>query len=312
MKSMNRLPQWVVCLLLGCCLSACQVKRPKEVLTDSRMGEVLYDYHIAKAMGEEYASSENFKRVLYVEAVYRKHGITQEQFDSSMVWFSRHPAVLAKIYEKVNARLRATRDGVNHLIALREDKPIETQPGDSMEVWAWKPYYKLEGVPMANRLTFLLPADGNFENRDTLRWSLRLRMPHSSKRDEEVRPVMAMQMVYEKDTLISAFCVAERSGVQTLSLAADTLGAIKEVRGFVYLPAGSASASLLVDRISLMRYHAHDSLVIATDSLEQTVEKPAVQEESRLKQPQATAAEPKKLAPVSRPRPGAIREMKRE
>mgnify|MGYP000155135445 CR=1 FL=1 len=86
-----------------------------------RWKNVLYDYHIAKAMGEEVPYNESYKRVLYIESVFKKYGITQADFDSSMVWFARNPEVLTKIYEKVNVRLKAERDGINHLIALRDN-----------------------------------------------------------------------------------------------------------------------------------------------------------------------------------------------
>ena len=99
------------------------------------MENVLYDFHIAKAMGEEVPYSDSYKRVLYIESVYKKHGITQADFDSSMVWYARHPDALTKVYEKVNQRLKAERDGINHLIALRDNKPKESLPGDSIDVW---------------------------------------------------------------------------------------------------------------------------------------------------------------------------------
>lgn len=116
MKGINRI-QWCSVVLLAFSLTACKVKRPETVLPDAKMENVLYDYHIAKAMGEEVPYNESYKRVLYIESVFKKYGITQADFDSSMVWFARNPEVLTKIYEKVNVRLKAERDGINHLIA---------------------------------------------------------------------------------------------------------------------------------------------------------------------------------------------------
>ena len=124
MKGINRI-QWCSVVLLVFSLTACKVKRPETVLPDAKMENVLYDYHIAKAMGEEVPYNESYKRVLYIESVFKKYGITQADFDSSMVWFARNPEVLTKIYEKVNVRLKAERDGINHLIALRDNKPKE-------------------------------------------------------------------------------------------------------------------------------------------------------------------------------------------
>ena len=49
MKGLHRI-QWFSIFLLAFCLTACQVKRPKVVISDAKMENVLYDYHIAKAM----------------------------------------------------------------------------------------------------------------------------------------------------------------------------------------------------------------------------------------------------------------------
>ena len=158
------------------------------------------DFHIAKAMGEEVPYSESYKRVLYIESVYRKHGITQADFDTSMVWYARHPDALTKVYEKVNQRLKAERDGINHLIALRDNKPKESSPGDSIDVWRGRHIYYLTGTPMDNKLTFTLPSDTNFKDRDTLRWTVRFRFLNGTP-DSLHAPLMAMQVLYAKDTL---------------------------------------------------------------------------------------------------------------
>lgn len=273
MKRKNRI-QWYSVLLLTCCLTACQVKRPDYVLQDDRMEEVLYDYHIAKAMGEEVPYNENYKRVLYIESVFKKHGITQADFDSSMVWFARNPEVLAKIYEKVNLRLKVERDGINHLIAMRDHKLKESLPGDSIDVWAWRQVYRLTGMPLDNKVVFVLPSDTNFRDRDTLRWSVRFCFHNgvpNEIQDSTHAPFMAMQVSYEKnDSVIGFGRRIIKEGVNTISLYADKLGKIKEIRGFIYYPVQKNGRSLLADRISLMRYHAKDSLTIApTDSLQQ-------------------------------------------
>ena len=55
---------------------------------------------------------------------------------------------------------------------------------------------------------------------------------------------------------------------------ADTLGEIKEIRGFIYYPVQTSAQSILTDRISLMRYHATDTLFNADkESLKPTDDK---------------------------------------
>lgn len=275
MKGINRI-QWYSVILLAFCFTACQVKRPKAVLSDAKMENVLYDFHIAKAMGEDIPYNEGYKRVLYIETVYKKHGITQADFDTSMVWYARHPDVLTKVYEKVNQRLKTERDGINHLIALRDNKPKESLPGDSINVWIWQHIYELTGMPLDNKIAFTLPSDSNFKDRDTLKWTVRFHF-NGGKPDSVLAPLMAMQIFYEKDT-INGMLKIKHSGTETLTLAADTLGKIKEVRGFIYYPMQKTTQSLLTDHISLMRYHATDTLFNAKkDSVESTPKDTLVQ-----------------------------------
>nr|WP_302831736.1 DUF4296 domain-containing protein [uncultured Bacteroides sp.] len=257
MKGKKRF-QWYSVILLAFCLTACQVKRPKTVLSDAKMENVLYDFHIAKALGEDIPYNESYKRVLYIESVYKKHGITQADFDTSMVWYARHPEMLTKVYEKVNQRLKSQRDGINHLIALRDNKPKESLPGDSIDVWIWQHIYELTGMPLDNKIAFTLPADTNFKDRDTLKWTVRFHF-NNGKPDSVLTPLMAMQIFYEKDTVNGLLKIKE-AGTETLTLSADTLGKIKEVRGFIYYPMQKTAQSLLADQISLMRYHATDTL----------------------------------------------------
>lgn len=267
MKGM-RCIQWINVLIIAFSITACQVKRPKTVISDAKMESVLYDYHIAKAMGEQVPYSDNYKKVLYIESVFEKHGITQAVFDSSMVWFTRNPEVLTKIYEKVSNKLMAERDGINNLIAIRDNKPKESMPGDSIDVWIWQHIYQLTGMPLDNKISFVLPSDTNFKDRDTLRWNVHFSFFHDDI-DSVHAPIMAMQMVYKNDSIISEIQKVYKEGMESISLSADTLGEIKEVRGYIYYPTTRIDHTILAHRISLMRYHATDSLVTSkSDSIE--------------------------------------------
>lgn len=259
MRVKRKLVLWINLLLLPGIVAGCKVKRPDTVFSDEKMEQVLYDYHIAKSMGNELPGNESYKKALYLESVFHKYGITEAEFDSSMMWFSHNPEVLSKIYENINKKMKDERASINHLIAMREDKVGESQPGDSVDIWAWKRIYRLTGMPLDNKIVFSFLADSNFQDRDTLRWSARFRMAEMP--DSLHIPVMSMQILYENDTLSTMRRVLA-SGGQTMQLHADTLGKLKEIRGFVYIPRQDSLRMVLVDRIQLMRYHAKDSFRI--------------------------------------------------
>lgn len=254
--------------LLALILTGCKVKRPNGVISEAKMENLLYDYHIAKAMGESLPYNENYKKALYIEAVFKKHGTTEADFDSSMVWYTRNTEYLSKIYEKVNVRLKAQRDQINHLIALRDKKPHTSTPGDSIDVWAWQRSALLNNIPLNNKFTFVLPSDTNFKKRDILQWEINYHFLNNQV-DSTNAAIMAMQIIYENDSIYtSQLKKVTASGIHHIRLQSDTL-IIKEIRGFIYYPQNKNMNSVLTNNISLFRYHSNDSIpVMPKDSLQ--------------------------------------------
>ncbi|MCE8993846.1 DUF4296 domain-containing protein [Bacteroides thetaiotaomicron] len=270
MKSRFRFHLCCVCML-ALAIVGCKVKRPDDVISESKMENLLYDYHLAKSMGDNLPYSENYKKALYLDAVFKKYGTTEATFDSSLVWYTRNTEVLSKIYEKVSKRLKAQQNEINHLIALRDNKPKMSEPGDSIDVWPWKRLIRLTGEMMNDQYAFVLPADTNYKDRDTLVWEVRYRFLEPMLADSLRAVTMAMQVIYEKDTLNRLETITD-PGVYQLRLSADTLGVMKEIKGFIYYPGvrGEKAGALLADRFSLTRYHCSDSLSVAErDSINQ-------------------------------------------
>lgn len=267
MKSRSWFHLCCICMF-AFAVAGCKVKRPDDVIPESKMENLLYDYHLAKAMGDNLPYNENYKKALYIDAVFKKYGTSEAVFDSSMVWYTRNTELLSKIYEKVSKRLKSQQNEVNYLIALRDKKPKMTEPGDSIDVWPWHRLVRLSGEMMNNQYTFVLPTDTNYKDRDTLVWEVRYRFLEPMLADSLRNVTMAMQIIYEKDTL-NHWEVITQPGVQQIRLFADTLGAMKEIKGFIYYPVeNDKGGALLADRFALTRYHCTDSLsVAARDSI---------------------------------------------
>ena len=249
-----------------CLLAACKVERPETVLSNEHMEAILLDFHLAKAMGEELPHNERYKQTLYREAVFQKYNITEAEFDSSMVWYARHPEVIAGIYENIRERLRTQRDFLSNLIAERDNKPKVSLPGDSINVWMWQNIYQLSGTPLNNKLTFTLTPDTNFHDRDTLCWNVRFRFQGNSRPDSANAPIMAMQIRYKSDSIVTDVRQILTDTLGTIALTADTLGKMERINGFIYYPSQPVARLLVLDHISLMRYHATDSLNVDTVS----------------------------------------------
>jgi len=91
--------------------------RPKEVLSKKEMEKLLYDIYIAEALIEsDYATFDTpEKKEAFIQQVFRKHGITEAQWDTSLSWYADHIDIYLKINDSVKARI------------LRQQKNIEQQ-----------------------------------------------------------------------------------------------------------------------------------------------------------------------------------------
>ena len=83
------------------------------------MREVMVDLHKTDALlqvsGLQHGHNE--AEDIYYALVLERHGITQAQFDSSLVWYTAHPQLFDKIYPRVLNDLKAEED---QFIAMHE------------------------------------------------------------------------------------------------------------------------------------------------------------------------------------------------
>ena len=257
----------IILLVFVFSLIGCKETRPENVIPEAEMENLLYDYHIAKSLGEDLSFNENYKKAIYINAVFNKHGITEAEFDSSMIWYTRHADELSKIYDNVSVRFKSKQTVINQLIAIRDKKPMTSEAGDSIDVWAWKRIAHLSNHSFNNNFKFVLPSDSNFKERDEIVWKANFHFANKLKSDSSYLPLMAMQIVYDNDSIISNLINVNKNGFNELRLSSDTLGKIREVKGFIYIPSEQQDVNLMINEISMHRYHNNDTLKLNIDSI---------------------------------------------
>lgn len=117
-------------LLLAAALTSC---RPRGILHSWEMRDVLVDLHKTDAMlqlnGYTTAGYLEERNIFYAQ-VLEEHGITQAEFDSSLVWYTAHPKLFDKIYPKVIAQLEAEEA---EFLALHEAE-LQAGPNEKEEI----------------------------------------------------------------------------------------------------------------------------------------------------------------------------------
>ncbi|MBE0641295.1 MAG: DUF4296 domain-containing protein [Bacteroidales bacterium] len=98
--------RWLLCIpVLVLILVSCagnEHKVPEGILSPEKMSMVLADTYITEAvisnMQIPYDSLRK-SREAYYQALYRKHGISREEFDSSYHYYEKHLEILEKIQD---------------------------------------------------------------------------------------------------------------------------------------------------------------------------------------------------------------------
>lgn len=246
----------LIALLLLMTFSGCRVRRPDDVLSPRKMEAVLYDYHLAQAIVTELPPAERYARDSYLYWSFSKNGITKDQFDNSLIWYTRNPKELAEIYKRLSERIE--KEYNQSLKAIQEiDKRavVGTISGDSVDIWYQDRLNIFNTSVFMNRLTFSIAQDTTFYRGDTLVWTA----DNAFVTPDDSVPHMAYLSlsVRYNDSISTVDTILRENGRTVLTLNLDSAKAMTSITGSInYLDStDNRNSMLVVSGISLMRYH---------------------------------------------------------
>lgn len=284
---------WII--LLGATLmTGCGKSVSDEVIPPAEMEKILYDYHLALGISSKLPSSEDYKKQAYKNYLFKKHHITEAQFDSSMVWYTRNSKELSEIYQKLDKRFNREKTKLHALLQERHIN-ITTQPGDTTNIWQYYPVYALTDAPLNNKITFTMKADTNFWVKDAFRWNADVMFLKPGK------VTMGLNIHLKNDSVIGK-TMSLKSGNNSLYVQADTINEIKNIYGFIAVDKDSIHQTphVLISNISLTKYHQSKE---NTAPKEEDKKEKKPKEGIKLQEEKKTLNEPKKVERISTPRP---------
>ncbi len=249
---------------------ACKPGTPGKYIQPDDMEDILVDYHLARAIAMENSSSQqrDYNMQLYVATVLQDHGVTQEQFDSSLLYYYTRSDRFAPIYQRVAERLeeRALTMGATEGDIGKYANFNAT--GDTANIWPDRSTMLLLPTPPYNRWDFNIEADTTYHRGDALMMQFVSNYLYQTGRKEGMLYIAA---VYE-DTIVSRSLNFSVSGLSQLRVPELRDKTIKRIQGFFYLGNGrevsTATRLLFLDNVQLIRFHTiHDEEDIKTDSI---------------------------------------------
>lgn len=236
-------------------LAGCRVHRPDDILSPRVMEKVLYDYHLAQAVVLDLPQDNHYERDAYLDWVYEKHGITKDEFEQSLVWYTRYPKEFVKVYQRLNARIDKDYKQAQKAAEKLANQSFGAESGDSVDLWYLDRTLLLNTSDFMNRVTFDISTDTTFHRNDTVRWNTSLRF--IAMADSIPQTAYLALSVYYTDSISTSDTLISESGMSSLSLVLDSIRPFKVIRGSInYIDTtDTRSAIMAVPDVSLVRYH---------------------------------------------------------
>ena len=251
MQYMNKLSFIFIIAVLLSFVTSCDDDEAR-ILSKGKMERVLYDYHLAQGM----MNMNDPESGSLLDAVFAKHGITEEEFDSSLVYYNIHHDELLDIYTHLSERLEEEEKDLRLQSGSNEMTALMTDSRDTTNIWNGSSLIILRPIAALNKQTFTIKADTSFYKGDRFILTVGDDFIRQNQDDREACIVASISLRYEDDFTIADTRQLYSPGMQQLMISADTQRKIKQVSGFFYYQTQDKSRSLAIVRdVRLVRIH---------------------------------------------------------
>jgi len=238
-------------------LSACKPTVPSKYLQPDEMEDLMYDYFVSRGIVDTRHGMTDYQNRYNFEAVLRKHGLTQAEFDSSLVYYYNNIEQMNVIFTNIQKRLSEEALQLGASAGEVERFTIQSTSGDTTDVWEGHRQMLLMPVPPYHVVQFSQKADTSFHAGDSFLLTFGSHyLAQSGSRNANV----GLYVTYENDSTASASTVINSTGSTTLRLVSCSLR-VKKIDGFFYMARRDKSDNendmclLFLNRIQLMRFH---------------------------------------------------------
>ena len=264
---MRKIDVLIVLMLLPM-LCGCRLKRPENVLSPKKMEQFLYDYHLAQAISQDLPREEKYTTKAYIDWAYSKNNISKDQFERSLIWYTRYPKEFSRIYKRLSNRIDAEYKAASRSLSQIEKKSFTIQSGDSVDLWYMDRTAFLNTSAYMNKLTYHINRDTTFHMGDTV--CLDLYGTFVSVDSGVPQYAHISLSAYYDDGISTADTIIRSNAQVSLSVVLDTAKTFSNLSGAIsYLDyTDNRNALLILSDMKLMRYHekAFSDTVVTAES----------------------------------------------
>lgn len=224
---------------------------PDYVVQPDDMAELLADLHVAECAVEnnyQYYSSDS-SRLALKQAILAKHGVTTEQYDTTMVWYGAHLDKYMDIYDRTEEILQ---DRLEKSAAVAASAASVSVSGDSVDIWSQSSRYAIDRRSVTNILTFNVKSDRNSKSGDSYTWRMKVSNNFAGS-------TMGIVAAYNDGTSETLMQSLGADGWNSMTFFTDSTKTLKDVRGYLEIHP-RANTPVLLDSIQLVRNRLNRNL----------------------------------------------------
>lgn len=248
MKSLPKICLLCVCALLYACNGV-----PRYVIQPDEMAELMADIRVADAVVAVNRNefNEEYKQLALRNAVFERHGVTSEQFDTSLIWYGHNMSVYQDVTKKSISILEGRLKQVN---ALAAGEAAMSVSGDSVDIWDASRFYIFSDRGPSQYVVFEYDTDPNWEQGDV--YTLRSRLITPAKYAQ-----WNITAEYDDGAIetITSNVSLDNPARQELTLVTDSTRTATRISGWLNVEPVAARPAI-VDSVSLMRRRSSPAL----------------------------------------------------
>lgn len=263
---MKNLKSLFLLLVLAVCVASCKPTIPSKYIQPDQMENILYDYHVAQAyLDNDPVQRTDYNRRYYKLAVLKKHGVTEAEFDSSMVYYTRHIDNLHVMYEHISDRLEAAAESlgadVNDL-----DSYGTVASADTANVWNHERNILLLSQVPYNIQNYCINADTAYHKGDRMILSFDVQYIYK----EGMRNATAVMSVkFNNDSTATRNIFINSQSHYSMDISDSGNRGIKSVSGFFYV---DTQSNMEVENNPLQLFFVRNIKLVRLHSKEKDVE----------------------------------------
>lgn len=237
MKYLSKIHLYIILISLLITIEGCS-KKPNHLISEKRMAAVIADMTLAEAYSnrpERSLLTDSAKRVLR-ESILKEHGVSNAEFDSTLMWYGRHMDKYSELYKKVDSQLEKREKNLTDNI----EKNI-----DNTSLWAAPEMLTISPKSLNDGITFTLPGS-SVKGGEALKWSLNIHRLYTP-----VTFVMIAEYQSNKHT-IARTTMREAGKLNLILPINEKMGQPQRISGYMHLNS-RPPMQVWIDSISLIK-----------------------------------------------------------